>query len=236
MSVEQSSVFQIRNAKFNEGKSFNLNPNLVKGRDLQNIRSCDQVLFQSKNFVALPTLGAIVEGWILIVPKKHQLCMGALNKELFSELDMFRKKVYDVLSACYGPIVIFEHGPSNPEQQVGCGVDYAHLHMLPFKYNLIRKHDEIFSNYFKWNPINGMKDTSKFYKKGLPYLYVEQPLGNAFITTHPNIPSQLFRRVVASSIGHPERYDWKTYPEDKNIESTISTLKAWESRNDSFKM
>lgn len=204
---------------------------LAMGCTEQEAGPWDRVLFQSPNFVALPTLGAITEGWVLLVSKKHYLCMGALCDDLFSELDVFRKFVSHVLQDCYGAIGVFEHGPARPKQAVGCGVDHAHLHMLPTACNLISGVQEVFPDPLQWRAVKGIHDVAAFYSAGLPYLYVEQPLGEAYATTHSNFQSQLFRRVIASSIGRAERYDWRTYHEEQNVESTVRTLEKWVSRN-----
>ncbi len=37
----------------------------------------DQVLLETANFVVVPTIGAIVEGWLLVVSKEGLVCMGA---------------------------------------------------------------------------------------------------------------------------------------------------------------
>ena len=35
-------------------------------------------LVETENFVVVPSLGALVEGWLLIVPKAHHISYGAL--------------------------------------------------------------------------------------------------------------------------------------------------------------
>lgn len=204
---------------------------IASGQADQEACPWDRVLFQSPNFVVLPTVGAIVEGWLLLVPKKHYLCMAALGNDLLSELNKLREYVSLVLQDCYGSIAVFEHGPARPKQAVGCGVDHAHLHMLPTNCNLIDGIREVFPDSLQWRSVKGIQDAAAFYTAELPYLYVEQPLNEAYLASHPNLPSQLFRRVLAAYTGRPERYDWRTFPEEHNVESTVRTLEAWTSRN-----
>src|SRR5215470_856542 len=86
-------------------------------------------LFASPNFVALPSLGSLVEGWVVIVPRKHFICTGAVPAQLVPEMDRFKSDVCTVLAARYGELRVFEHGPSAALHKIGCGVDHAHVHI-----------------------------------------------------------------------------------------------------------
>src|SRR5436305_13047295 len=83
-------------------------------------------LLESRNFKTVPSLGALVEGWLLLVPKQHILCFGAMNDALTTEFEELKHKSASLVSAQYGDICIFEHGPSAVHKAVGCGVDHAH--------------------------------------------------------------------------------------------------------------
>ncbi len=69
-------------------------------------------LLESRNFVAVPTLGHFVPGWLLIIPRKHYICVGSLSVQLRDELKELKIEAERLLSSIYGPIVKFEHGPS----------------------------------------------------------------------------------------------------------------------------
>src|SRR6266566_5391719 len=87
----------------------------------------DHVLFESRNFVVVPTVGAIIPGWLLLLPRKHFLCVGAMSDGLFCELLELRRVATKALSDSFGGVTCFEHGPAEPCTKVGCGVDHAHL-------------------------------------------------------------------------------------------------------------
>lgn len=184
----------------------------------------NQVLWESVNFLAMPTLGAIVEGWLLVVPRAHYLCAGALPPDLLVELDQFLRFVADRVEQEYGPAAIFEHGPSCVGEAVGCTVDHAHMHIVPTRDDLIEGARGIAPKTLQWRRAVGLADARDLHLRRLPYLYVEQPRGNAHIATGSNIPSQLFRRVVAHFMGAPEHYDWRQFPETRNVEATIEKL------------
>ncbi len=193
----------------------------------EGVQSFEKILFQSKNFAVFPSLGALIEGWLLIVPKDHALCLGALSHELHSELDELRRQVSRALKECYGPVTVFEHGPACPNHLVGCGVDHAHLHVLPTQINLIEGVKEIFPEPLEWKSVVSIQETAFYYEAGLPYLYVEQSPGQGYVTTHPNLQSQMFRKVIARHVGRPERFNWREFPETANIRSTVERLEKW---------
>src|SRR5438874_13100152 len=80
----------------------------------------DQILFESPNFVAVPTRGSIIPGWLLIIPRAHVLCIGALDSETMSEFVVFRDKVASALRNAFGPVAFFEHGPVMPCTSICC--------------------------------------------------------------------------------------------------------------------
>src|SRR5579862_8951840 len=93
------------------------------------IEAWDIPLFESPNFVAVPSLGALVEGWLLLIPKCHVLSLGSLPDSTHEELNEFKEFLYAALIQCYGSASAFEHGPIIEKSAVGCGVDHAHLHI-----------------------------------------------------------------------------------------------------------
>lgn len=85
---------------------------------------------ENKAYFAISSVGALVEGWTLIVPKEHCCSMKALYSEkLFSE---FSSKVLKALTTRYGPVVAFEHGPNREGSATSCGTNHAHIHFVPY--------------------------------------------------------------------------------------------------------
>lgn len=188
-------------------------------------RPWDQVLYETSHFVVVPTVGALVEGWLLIVTKQPYLCMGAVEEELLHELSRVKRHVFSVLRHCYGDVAAFEHGPSKPGQGVGCGVDHAHLHVLPVSFPLIERVPSITDTALDWQVVESVHGVGEFFGAGIPYLYVEQPLGKARIAAAWDAPSQLFRRAIADSIGCPGAFNWRSNPMESNVVSTVATLR-----------
>src|SRR4051794_31502067 len=85
----------------------------------------DTPVYESESFVVVPTVGALVEGWLLVVPRKFRLCIARLAAAEFNELEGLLRDFLPVFEAAFGPASMFEHGAAKMCTSVGCGVDHA---------------------------------------------------------------------------------------------------------------
>ncbi|MFZ5452451.1 MAG: hypothetical protein ACOZF2_11375 [Thermodesulfobacteriota bacterium] len=185
----------------------------------------NEPLFESPNFVVLPSLGALVEGWLLLVPKKHFICMGALPDSVAAEMQEMKYFLCSVLQKYYGQVCAFEHGPSRAGLSVGCGVDHAHLHMVPVSFDLFSAVTPILPENAFWFE-GGIEECRAAFTRGEDYLYLEQPIGVGRITTHQDFGSQLFRRAIATRIGALNQFNWREHPQFPNVSATIDRVRA----------
>jgi hypothetical protein len=173
----------------------------------------------------MPSLGSIVEGWMLIVPRIHFVSMGALPPELSEEMESLKSRVTQYLTSIYGDLCAFEHGPGRIGRQVGCGVDHAHLHVVPVAFDLITASTPYLPPYVQWRDAD-LADCSAAFEHGQDYLYVEQPLGRGRIAVHDEFGSQVFRKAIAAQAGFPDQYNWRDYPNFENMARTIEACRA----------
>lgn len=183
----------------------------------------DRPIWESDNFVAIPSLGPIVEGWLLVVPREHVVCLGALDEDLFTELIDFKNQVRGRLENRYGSVAQFEHGPAKEGLEVGCTVDHAHLHLVPTEVDLASGASEELAE-LRWLPAVSMHALKTCHEAGKSYLMVEQPPRVLRIATHDELPSQLFRKVLAKAEGCPDKYDWRVHPNPDLVYDTCRAL------------
>ena len=181
---------------------------------------------ESDHFAALPTRGAVVPGWLLVVTKQHRLSLGSVPAEQRDELVEFASAVRGVVERAFGPAVAFEHGPVASGLRVGCGVDHAHLHVVPTDADLRAGAAAEFPGPISWTRVGSVADTAHWVRRGQSYLFVEEADGAAWVGTAAELPSQLFRKVIARAVGAPERFDWNVYPELGNVAATVRALAA----------
>jgi len=92
----------------------------------------NSVLYETDHFFVVPTLGAFVEGYLLICSKCHFDNFFSLPEFMEKEFKLLKRKVSEVLEENYGALFLFEHGGGGPERDSGAAcIDHAHLHVIP---------------------------------------------------------------------------------------------------------
>lgn len=183
-------------------------------------------VYETENFVVIPSLGALVEGWLLIVPKVFYLNFSELPIEKLKEVN----QIVDHLESCYRPLfkasgsVVFEHGPAMKQSTAGCGVDYAHLHWVPIDFDLVKGVSDFLNLRYEWQSIRGLEDINSNVVIGKDYLYSRDQYGKSVMTSQEEVPSQTFRKVIAHYLEQPEKFDWKANFGSENISAVYSKL------------
>ena len=188
----------------------------------------DTPLFESTSFVALPTVGALVEGWLLVVPRMHALSYAQISDQGWCEAEDFLREVSHRVEAEYGPVAIFEHGPGTKQSPIGCGVDYAHFHVVPTRVDLRARAVKNFPS-VTWQPrpslgcIKSYRDCRTGYWAIMQNEYSRDCwIGT---TSAENSPNQLFRRVLADSNNvNSSEFDWRADPREDLILATVDRL------------
>ncbi len=184
-----------------------------------------RVLFESPNFVIVPSLGQIVEGYLLIITKEHYPSMGHLPPQLYAELLWTIERTCDILRTQYGcSCVQFEHGPVNSRQRGPCCIDHAHLHLVPMDLDLVSTELQLARTS---TADDYPKNASEYIQAGLPYLYVKAQNGgthSAILMDASDLPSQYMRRILANAAGKPHEWDWALSVGTQELESCLDTL------------
>lgn len=176
-------------------------------------------VIESSNFVVVPTLGHFIPGWLLLIPRLHYPCLGALDPDQLSELMEVKARSEALLKSLYGAVIKFEHGPCSPGTAGSC-VSHAHLHLVPTWKDF---HSELCTN-FTGRRIGDLFELSSEYRNGSPYLFYEDDTGLASVYQAPLIPSQYMRMLIARHIGRLDQYDWRDYPGESEITIFLQEL------------
>lgn len=185
----------------------------------------DTVLAETERFVVVPSLGSLVPGWLLVVPKLPALALGDLPNDFFPELESLVIEVKETLSTVFQqPTIVWENGAASRGAKLGCGVDHAHLHIVPFKMNLVSQLSTVNDRELNWSAIHSLSSLTDIRAESKSYLFVEGNDGCRSVSINPNVPGQLARRVIATSIGKPHLYDWRVYHGNNEIRETVDLL------------
>src|SRR5690348_7179523 len=87
---------------------------------------CDRALFVDSRAVITPSLGSIVPGWLLVIPRRRVLSYVAVRvSDRIGILRTSRDFANNLIK--FAPnVFVLEHGPRATATMMGCGVDQAH--------------------------------------------------------------------------------------------------------------
>ncbi len=186
--------------------------------------NCSLSVLESENFFVFPSLGQIVEGYLLICSKEHYLSCSEIPQGQFLEFLDVKERVRTMLAQNYTDPIFFEHGCASQDRdkRAGCCVEHAHMHSVPANVDLV---DAIEKN-FKGRKIGALSEIKELYMKAIPYFYYENQKGQKYIfELHERAPSQYLRQVLAVKLGLPERWDWRTCPCRDDVSKAYMKLK-----------
>jgi len=186
-----------------------------------------RILHETNRFVVLPDISPLVPGHVMIVPKAHILCYGAIEATAWDEFLGIVNAARAIIKQYYGPPVILEHGTS-PLAPVADHVTHAHLHIVPADIDI----RDSFLN-FNTTTIASLSDLSHWAARNEEYLYFESCAGERMVADRiVNIKRLFIRSEVARRIGIPDPlWDWRRHILSDNLRSTVKTLRTadWKS-------
>lgn len=186
-----------------------------------------RILHETNQFVVLADISPLMPGHVMIVPKAHILCYGAVEAAAQDEFSGIVNATRAVLKEHYGPSVLLEHGTSSLEP-VADHVTHAHLHIVPAAIDI---RDSLVN--FNTTTIASLSDLSHWGARDEAYIYFETCCGERIVADRIDGIRRLFiRSEIARSIGLPDPlWDWRRHLLRDNLRSTVETLRhaRWES-------
>lgn len=183
----------------------------------------DAVISETEHYRIMPTKGALVSGWLLVVSKTHHLCAGALDAGRIEPLESALSLAARLVADRFGPVTIFEHGPSQSGTAVGCGVDHLHFHVVPLPFSLLEA-VQLLQPGTQWQDIRGIAELRQLHAKGIPYAFVKEPNSDPMWCVPPVGMRQMLRRAIAKALGVPELFDYAVHPHTANVVHTVQSL------------
>jgi diadenosine tetraphosphate (Ap4A) HIT family hydrolase len=182
-----------------------------------------RVLLETGSFVVVPSLGALVPGHILILPRSHYFSTAEMPEPELRYLESLASRSREIVSEVYGPCSFFEHGCVEGIGKAGACIDHAHLHLLPVGENL---QPEIERKFGLAVSVRGLRDLKQFVSNGIPYLYYRPPDGLAYGYEARTAPTQFFRQLVFAARQDVPSWDWKSDLRVEAVKQTYDSLIA----------
>lgn len=200
---------------------------IVDGRPSPANARHDRILVENQHFVALATLGSIVPGWVLVIPREKAFNLASARSRHRAEFEEIRNEVQVTLSKSFGGrIYEFEHGPRAPNGLLGCGVEQAHLHLVALPFDLVEEvrsttgdaQSLAVSSNSPWDAVENDRD----------YWLVHDPKKGEALITYPDEPiSQGIRKIIAAKLGKAHAWNYRV---DAFHEHILETQRAFQPR------
>jgi diadenosine tetraphosphate (Ap4A) HIT family hydrolase len=155
------------------------------------------VLQETPNFLLAADYAPLVEGHLLIIPRRHYACYGDVPASLDQELFAIKDEMRRFYAHYYAPVVFWEHGVFRQT------VFHAHLHCFPWG----RLDYDLTSN-IHTTIVGNQEDIRRWYHAQGHYFYLEDER-NALLFApemdrYMHIMQQVFQKGLASR-GGPTR-------------------------------
>lgn len=167
-----------------------------------------RIIARTDRFVALPTLGQLFTGSLLLLPVDHIETCALLSGDARRELEDLTVEVTSRARE-FGEPVLFEHGATEPTGG-GCGIYHAHLHIVPLPEltsakTLFPEHQTRTTGLrAAWEALQGTGEYLLMSSAG-------ETLYSDLSDLSGHYPSQFFRRRIAEHFRLQAPWDWRAY-------------------------
>lgn len=182
------------------------------------------ILEKTKYFYIVCDSHPLIEGHILIIPKRHVSCIAEYLNDEFTEFTYLNNKVSTFIYKEYKFVSSFEHGI------FGQTVFHSHVHYLPFNG---KPTDIIPEGMKKLTELATIKTLKTLFRKNDGYLFFSISNKKWSVSVDISAP-RFFRDRFAMALGKPERGNWKTMHVnntlmDEAVKENQSVIKKWKS-------
>jgi len=177
------------------------------------------ILEETENLCIKPAMGSFVDGYVLVITKKHINSMSDLDKQTYCEYKEIIKKYREKFNKIYNKYpIVFEHGePILNSEMKANSITHAHTHIINYNFKNEREIIE------KLN-LQKINDIEEVTNKRNYIMYINEE-GNIYVTYNFEPISQMMRRLIAKDLNCEDKYDWRINPFMDNIKLTINKLR-----------
>jgi len=182
------------------------------------------ILHADADFITVACLGAIVPGYLMILPRQHTLSMASVTAAEHEGLATYLQFIASVQAQAWAYPTIFEHGSCGQIRSgvIGSCISHAHWPLVPGDFALA-------------GGLAGFRTVSSIREiRSVPrpdgYLMYWNSEG-IFVNTTDHPPSQYFRHILSSRVGLDDQWDYLVFPFLDNVRETIDRFQEVASRN-----
>lgn len=163
-------------------------------------------------------------GWLLVLPRRPSLNFQEWARSGQDPINVLAD-VSSRLGLGSSEYIWFEHGPKDTGTVVGCGVDYAHLHVLirpPFDFQHLL--DKVSADpRLRWRAATASQAYARLERSDSYFILGHG--SHACVATNVEVAgSQYVRRAIAELVGLKDDWNYKDFPHTDNIQATVDLV------------
>lgn len=192
---------------------------------MPDLRPDDFILRETSDFVVIPGVGSVCDGYVIISPKEHVLSFGYLDASLDAQFESLFADVAQKLSGLYDrPVIAFEHGAESFRNRGGSCTDHAHTHVFPAdpRLDLVTALRADFDLRPAPRFLPAARDQVALRQR--PYLWLRGADGDMWVCDAPKALSQYVRRMIVAQLGRTGEWDWLVFPGTAHMRATVERL------------
>lgn len=185
----------------------------------------ERILYESDNYYIMVSLGAFVEGYLLIVTKKHVGASFNIPKEYLDEFLELKKMVSHILEEVYGYVLFYEHGKAGSSltfENSSKHCYHTHLHCIPSNIQL----NQDISKELQYKSYKSFEEAYEDNTNTDKYLYVEDNVVHVY-KSDSTLRKQYLRYKLSTALKIENEWDWIKFQNWDNINKTITILKPY---------
>jgi ATP adenylyltransferase len=167
----------------------------------------ERILYEGKNFYVMLSLGPIIEGYLLLISKKHLGCCAEIPADITEEFDFLYNRIAKIQQEVYGNSVAYEHGRTGSCMVLIEGSKHcyhAHMHFLPSPIDM----NFVVSKDFDNIPLKSLEMFRSSYKnKSEAYLYIDDGIKSMYVID-TQIRRQYLRYKAAILVDKIDLWNW----------------------------
>ncbi len=178
-----------------------------------------EILASGPGIAVIADVAPLGPGHLLLITKRHILAMSHLAPPALAELTSMRALFAGRLQSLYSlPVLAFEHGLCGETPVAGCGIDHAHLHVVPTAVAV----DPAFRRDFDVVTLERLASLGEVRQRADEYLLLIPPSGE-ILAAFPRIPASQYFRKKISQLTVRELWNWN----DELLLGQTAQYKQW---------
>lgn len=183
------------------------------------ILSKSHILWSDENISIIPSIGALNDTHVLIVPNRHVEAMCELNSIELQSVMTAKKMLDELFNNC---VIYFEHGSCIKNKETSASsIVHAHLHALCLENDESLK--TWFAKFFKATELDFSNISSICSDLKTNYIFYQGLDKKGLITYSDFFESQILRREISKYT--KVEWNWRTYT---NINLVNSVIRKYE--------